>query len=196
MKGHSGNHLFQRSLLLNLGVCMVIVALVTPLCVSFYNAFYDYQTKNFEGSLQIMLNDLNTNLTTISTMASKNINGDLQRVRSIRGEPKSRDIPTIRKAQKYVSNLCFINPYLADCVAAFAGNNIILTRQTVFYSADEFAQFYYIEGSDYAQLLDNFLPLAPLIRFMPASRMVYCYKYEAQVAYNLAFCCYVPFEIS
>lgn len=192
------NSYFGRQFFFNLLVCALVIALVAPLCLSFYHAFAVHQQENYQNSLQVLFNDVNANLSVMHDLIrNTEINDGLQRVSNIRGKSKISDTYPLMKAQDYVAILAQSNPYIADCVVAFAQNDILLTAKSVYYDLEEFSLFYQLTDAQLPQWLDKLRQYQAVVEYLPVSGYKYWERaYEDGLAYTkeLAFCYAVPFR--
>lgn len=124
------NSFFARSWLTNLLACMLLIVAIAPLCLNFYNAFYDRQKENLQDSLKVMLEDLSSNLNSLNEMiGNEGKNKILAKLGFIQGSVPPSASWDILTAKAYISSVAS-NPYVADCVAVFSKNNLLLTRLT------------------------------------------------------------------
>jgi len=205
-KKHTSNSFFVRSLLTNVLVCSLVIALIVPLCINFYNSFYDRQRDNLQNSLQVMLDDLSSNLNSLGDMlGAEKKNEPLIKLSIISGSVPASASWNILKAQNYISTIA-LNPYVADCVAAYAKNDLLITKNAVFYGLSDFLKFYSIEGEDYYSFftsvgsLDNYSHFlkATQIRtspFVSNSGSSYQPVEEVLTGTPLAFCYYMPLSV-
>lgn len=199
MRGEGRPSYFFKQFSFNLLVCMLVIALVMPLCISFYTAFDERQKENYRNVLQVMLDDVNANLDIMRNLARKTeINESLQHVSAIRGRSQASDTIALVKAQDYVSILIRCNPYIADCLVAFAHNDIILTGKSVYYTSEELKKFYHFAAEqqleDWFERLDTYHTQARFLAVKDYSYIENVTTGNVGDSGKLAFCYEIPFE--
>ena len=207
MKKQSMFHsFFARSLLTNLLACMLLIVVIAPLCLNFYNAFYDRQKENLQDSLKVMLEDLSSNLNSLNEMiGNAGKNKILAKLGFIQGSVPPSASWDILTAKAYISSVAS-NSYVADCVAVFSKNNLLLTRHAAFYNTDDFSKFYSLEGENYPEMFSMVNSLGNYSHFLKATQLrtspfasnsgaVYQPVEEVPTGTPLAFCYYMPLSV-